>query len=106
MYGKWFRSIFFKSIETATEKYSRFTNQHDQIWTYVTDRTGILAVVNFPLLWVFAGRNDVLLWLTGWSFGTFNMFHRWLARIATVEAIIHSIGYTYLTVEGKLNCPR
>lgn len=41
-------------------------------------------------------RNNVLVWLTGWNFNTYNQFHRWVARIATVEAIIHSVGYTVM----------
>ncbi|KAH8690570.1 ferric reductase like transmembrane component-domain-containing protein [Talaromyces proteolyticus] len=45
-------------------------------------------------------RNNVLIWLTGWSFSTFNSFHRWVARIATVEAALHGISYT---VEGFLD---
>ncbi len=47
-----------------------------------------------PLLWVFGSRNDIFLWLTGWNFGTFNVFHRWVARVATVQVIIHSVAYT------------
>lgn len=65
-----------------------------QIWRYLSDRTGCLAMANMPLIWVFAVRNNVLLWLTGWSFTTFNQFHRWVSRIATVEAVVHSVGYT------------
>ena len=34
--------------------------------------------------------------MTGWDFGTFNNFHRWIARIATLQAVIHSIGYTII----------
>lgn len=45
-------------------------------------------------------RNNILMWLTGWDFGTYNNFHRWVARIATVQAIIHSIGYTLLVIDG------
>ena len=67
-----------------------------QYYRYVSDRTGILSFVNFPLIWLFGMRNNALLWLTGWDFGTYNNFHRWTARIATVEAIVHSIGYTIL----------
>ncbi|EPE06998.1 ferric-chelate reductase [Ophiostoma piceae UAMH 11346] len=67
-----------------------------QYYRYVSDRTGILSFVNFPLIWLFGMRNNALLWLTGWDFGTYNNFHRWIARIATVEAIVHSIGYTIL----------
>jgi predicted ferric reductase len=67
-----------------------------QLLRYVSDRTGIVSLANFPLIWLFGMRNDVLLWLTGWGFGTFNAFHRWVARIATVQAVVHSIGYTIM----------
>jgi predicted ferric reductase len=51
---------------------------------------------NLPLLWLFAGRNDFLMWITGWSFSSFNLMHRWVARVAVVQAIVHSIGYTWI----------
>lgn len=83
-----------------------------QFWRYFADRTGIISFANLPLVWLFAGRNDVLLWLTGWSFSTFNIFHRYAARIATVQGILHSIAYTigyYRTYGGwseyKLEVP-
>lgn len=72
-----------------------------QAWRYLSDRTGVLSMSNLPLIWAFAMRNDVLIWLTGWSFSTFNVFHRWVARVATIEAIIHSIGYTVFVFLGK-----
>ncbi|KZF21331.1 hypothetical protein L228DRAFT_170648 [Xylona heveae TC161] len=65
-----------------------------QIWRYLADRTGYLCFGNLPLVWLFASRNNVLLWLTGWSFPTYNMFHRWVARVATAEAVIHGVCYT------------
>lgn len=80
--------------------FDSWTNRSEEIWTYLTDRAGILAVANMPLVWIFAGRNDVFLWLTGWNFGTFNIFHRWVARVLTVQAIIHSIGYTVIYMMG------
>lgn len=63
---------------------------------YIADRTGIICYATLPILWIFSGRNNIFLWLTGWSFSTFNIFHRHVARIATVLAIVHSIGYTAL----------
>lgn len=27
-----------------------------------------MAFYNLPLLWVLGGRNDVFMWITGWSF--------------------------------------
>lgn len=61
---------------------------------YVADRTGIISFANFPLIWLFGMRNNLLMWLTGWDFGTYNNFHRWVARVATVQAIVHSVAYT------------
>jgi hypothetical protein len=32
--------------------------------------------------------------LTGWNQTTFLILHRWSARVATVQAVVHSIVYT------------
>ncbi|KAF4122223.1 FAD-binding domain [Geosmithia morbida] len=73
-----------------------FPTETRQILRYVSDRTGIISFANFPLIWLFGMRNNVVIWITGWDFGTFNKFHRWVARVATVQAVIHSVGYTIL----------
>ncbi|KAK7414269.1 hypothetical protein QQX98_006866 [Neonectria punicea] len=73
-----------------------FDSAEKQILRYASDRAGIISFANFPLIWLFGMRNNVLMWLTGWDFGTYNNFHRWVARIATVQAIVHSVGYTVL----------
>ena len=65
-----------------------------QVFEYIADRAGVMACANLSLVWLFAGRNDIFLWLTGWSYATFNAFHRWVARLVTLQAIVHSIGYT------------
>ncbi|PGH33087.1 hypothetical protein GX50_04069 [[Emmonsia] crescens] len=70
-----------------------------QAFRYVSDRTGIMSYANLSLLWLFGSRNNPFLWATGWSFATFNLFHRAIARVATIQAIIHSIGYTVLTLQ-------
>jgi ferric reductase like protein len=43
---------------------------------------------------MFSGRNNIFIWLTGWEFSVFNLFHRHIARVATLQAIIHSVSYT------------
>ncbi|WVQ80312.1 hypothetical protein IAT38_002417 [Cryptococcus sp. DSM 104549] len=63
---------------------------------YIADRTGVGCIYHIPLLWILAGRNDFLLWITGWSFASMNIFHRWVARICTFQAIAHSIAWTYV----------
>ncbi|GMK59041.1 hypothetical protein CspeluHIS016_0700560 [Cutaneotrichosporon spelunceum] len=67
-----------------------------QLARYVGDRTGIMSLYNMVLLWLLAGRNDVVIWLTGWSFQSLNLFHRWAARVAVVQAVIHSCAYVWL----------
>ncbi|ROT35044.1 ferric-chelate reductase [Sodiomyces alkalinus F11] len=73
-----------------------FNTPTKQLLRYVSDRTGIVSFANFPMIWLFGMRNNLALWLTGWDFGTYNNFHRWVARIATLQAVVHSIGYTVL----------
>lgn len=68
-----------------------------QIWRLVADRTGYLSYANLAVFFAFGIRNNILIWLTGWNFATFNRFHRWTARVATLEAILHSVGYTVFT---------
>lgn len=70
----------------------------NQLLRFVSDRTGIISFANFPLIWLFGMRNNIVMWLTGWDFGTYNNFHRWVARVATLQAVIHSVGYTILII--------
>ncbi|KAG6010043.1 hypothetical protein E4U21_000485 [Claviceps maximensis] len=76
-----------------------FPTKTKQILRYVSDRTGIISFANFPVMWLFGMRNNAAIWLTGWDFGTCNNFHRWIARIATLQAVVHSVGYTVLAFE-------
>ncbi|EAW22133.1 ferric reductase family protein [Aspergillus fischeri NRRL 181] len=71
-----------------------------QLLRYVADRTGILSFANIPLLWLFAGRNNIFLWATGWSYSTFNIFHRHVAWIATLQAVVHTILYIVLFIQA------
>ena len=77
-----------------------FGSPFGQMTRYLSDRTGTISFINFPMLWLFGMRNNFAMWLTGWDFATYNNFHRWIARIATVEAVIHTIGYTILVLDN------
>ncbi|KAK1756340.1 ferric reductase like transmembrane component-domain-containing protein [Echria macrotheca] len=61
---------------------------------YVGNRSGTLSLVNMSIAILFAGRNNILINLTGWTQTTFLVLHRWTARLAVFEAIVHSIAYT------------
>lgn len=56
-------------------------------------RSGYFAMYKLPFVFFFAARNNFLVFLTGWSHDTFNAWHRWLARITTIDVIIHFIAY-------------
>ena len=72
----------------------RNDNKHQTLLRLVADRTGIISTIIMPLLILFAGRNNVLQWLTRWDFATFIAFHRWVARVVFILVFIHSIAYT------------
>ena len=54
-------------------------------------RTGVMGFAMLPLAILFAGRNNILLWLTHWSHSTYLLLHRWAARLFAVHVLLHSI---------------
>lgn len=76
-----------------------------QLTRYIADRTGIMSFANLLLIWVFAGRNNIFIWATGWSFAKFNIFHRHVAWIATLQAVVHTIAYLSLFIRSKPHFP-
>ncbi|EGW35467.1 ferric reductase [Spathaspora passalidarum NRRL Y-27907] len=65
---------------------------------YVADRTGIVGTAMTPLVFLFAGRNNFLQWITGINFSTFLCYHRHIARVMVMLVVIHSVNYTILLV--------
>lgn len=81
---------------------SRFATRSLQISRYVADRSGIIATSQLPLLYAFAGRNNILLWMTGLSYDTMNVYHRWVARVMYLNVFIHSVAFSaYYSETGK-----
>lgn len=73
--------------------YPSTSGSDGEIVSYLSNRFGVLSFANIPLVVLYAGRNNVLLWLTNWSHGTFLLLHRWVAWIATLQAVLHSAMY-------------
>lgn len=65
-----------------------------QVWRYFSDRNGYLSYANLAVFFAFGICNNILIWMTGWQFPTFIRFHRWVARVATLQTVPHSIGPT------------
>ena len=60
-------------------------------------RCGALAALNIVFTTLFALRNNPFIWLLGVSYDTFNLFHRWTARLVIFESIIHVAAFMYNT---------
>ncbi|KAJ0107509.1 hypothetical protein J7T55_007698 [Diaporthe amygdali] len=89
--GSWIYVSFKKNTDQA------------QILSLIARRASDMAIANLAFIWLFSMRNNPLILITGWSFATFNQFHRWIARITFLELIVHSCVFTkYQFVKGGL----
>lgn len=59
----------------------------------IRNRTGTMATVNLIPLLLMVGRNNPLISLLRVSFDTWNLIHRWLARIVVLESIAHVLAW-------------
>ncbi|KAJ4382039.1 hypothetical protein N0V86_002366 [Didymella sp. IMI 355093] len=75
-------------------------SKRDEMLSYIGYRTGHIGYALLPLIVLFSSRNNFLLWITNWSYGTYILLHRWIARIFAVQAIVHSITLL-LTYQGS-----
>ncbi|TIA15405.1 hypothetical protein D6C81_06363 [Aureobasidium pullulans] len=71
-----------------------YADRRHEIAAYVSNRTGVLSFANLALAILFSGRNNLLMAITGWNQSTMLAIHRWASRVATVQAVVHSIIYT------------
>ncbi|OAA54042.1 ferric-chelate reductase (Fre2) [Cordyceps fumosorosea ARSEF 2679] len=67
----------------------------------LANRLGVLAYANVPLVILYAGRNNFLLWLTNWSHSTFLLLHRWAAFICMMHAVLHSLVYLEIALHSE-----
>ncbi|EGW35514.1 uncharacterized protein SPAPADRAFT_131789 [Spathaspora passalidarum NRRL Y-27907] len=66
---------------------------------YIGDRTGITGTIIMPLVILFSGRNNFLLWVCGINSATFLCYHRHLARVMFMLVAIHSVTYSIFEEE-------
>lgn len=78
-----------------------FTCLRGQKLVSIADRTGIIGTVQLPLIFLFSSRNNFLIWITGLSYRSFQMFHKWTSRIVFVLLLLHCAFYlTFVNVRG------
>ncbi|KAF2196510.1 ferric-chelate reductase [Delitschia confertaspora ATCC 74209] len=57
-------------------------------------RTGFVSIAQFPLIFLLAGKNNIIGFLTGVSHERLNWLHRWCSRCLLFTATIH-MGYFF-----------
>ncbi|KAK7549290.1 ferric-chelate reductase [Phyllosticta citricarpa] len=65
-------------------------------WSFedVGYRTGCMSVAQLPLIFLLAGKNNIVGWLTGSSYERLNWLHRWVSRTLLLTVTIH-MGYWF-----------
>ncbi|KAI9657464.1 MAG: hypothetical protein M1821_003146 [Bathelium mastoideum] len=83
------------------------TNQYTD-YEDIGYRTGFINICQLPLLFLLAGKNNIIGVLTGFSFEKLNWIHRWVARCLLLTVTIHMgywfadwAPYDYITVKIK-----
>ncbi|KAF1832057.1 hypothetical protein BDW02DRAFT_571465 [Decorospora gaudefroyi] len=66
-------------------------------------RCGVLAAFNLIFTVLFALRNNPMIWLLHVSYDTFNLFHRWTARLVVLESLGHASAFLYNTYQVEYN---
>ncbi|CAZ80535.1 unnamed protein product [Tuber melanosporum] len=65
-------------------------------WEAMAVRTGWITVAQLPLVFLLAGKRNLIGYATGTSYERLNWIHRWVARCMFITATIH-LGYFFRT---------
>lgn len=74
-----------------TQPQASFSSRDMQTLSIVGNRAGVMAMGNAVALFLFAARNNVLLGVTDWSYGTYILLHRVLGYWAVFHTVLHSV---------------
>lgn len=76
-----------------------FPDRTYELTRYIANRAGGLSFANMPLIVLYSGRNNPLLWVTNWSHATYLLAHRWIATICVLQACLHSAMWLQIIVK-------
>ncbi|KAF8472617.1 FAD-binding domain-containing protein [Kalaharituber pfeilii] len=78
-----------------------FDLNHRRLWEDIAIRAAWITVTQIPLVFLMAGKRNIVGFLTGSSYERLNWIHRWVARCLFTTATIH-MSY-FFKVWGKYN---
>lgn len=80
-----------------------FSTPRQAVLPILRNRTGTISVANLIPMVLMAGRNNPLIPWFNVSFDSFNMMHRWLGRLAILEATAHTLCWMIAKVEKGMS---
>ncbi|KAB8337008.1 hypothetical protein FH972_021312 [Carpinus fangiana] len=72
----------------------RFDISDYDVYEQLAYRAGFVSLGQFPLLFLLAGKNNIIGYITGFSYERLNWLHRWAARGLLLSVTIH-MGYWF-----------
>ncbi|KAH3672345.1 hypothetical protein WICMUC_004317 [Wickerhamomyces mucosus] len=94
--------FLFYNIEVYPDNSIFGSDTTRQFYRYIADRSGILSFAHFPILILFAGRNNLLISFSGINYSSFMIYHKWTARVMFIQGAIHSMAYGVLIQQDKM----
>lgn len=73
-----------------------FSDYKHQAAKFLAHRTGVLAFSHLPMIYLFAGRNNIMSFITGFPYSSYIQFHKWTGRLMFIDATIHSLCFTVM----------
>ncbi|SCU93358.1 LAFA_0F15962g1_1 [Lachancea sp. 'fantastica'] len=94
--------VIFQAVKYEhVENNPNFINKTVEMSCLIGDRTALICIYLMIITYLFAGRNQILLWLTGWKQSTFVIYHKWVGRMFYLSVLTHTIAMTITTASRK-----
>lgn len=97
----WVVNVTLSSVGYDTRLGTWYETVQATLMRSVAKRLGVLSYANVPLVILYAGRNNFLLWVTNWSHSTFLLLHRWAAFICMLHAVLHSLIFLEIALHSE-----
>ncbi|CEP63859.1 ferric reductase family protein LALA0_S09e04104g [Lachancea lanzarotensis] len=82
-----FQAAGYEHVENNTF----FENKTVELTRLVGDRSAFISNFLMTITYLFAGRNQLFLWLTGWKQSTFVTYHKWVGRMLVLTVLNHTL---------------
>ncbi|CEP63857.1 ferric reductase family protein LALA0_S09e04060g [Lachancea lanzarotensis] len=88
-----FQAVKYEHIENNP----LFISKTVEMSVYIGDRSALICNFLMIITYLFAGRNQILLLLTGWKQSTFVIYHKWVGRMFYLSVLTHIISMMITT---------